>query len=146
MLSLLVYIFCFCSLFFITKQEYKIPCFMLVVVLSFQLILSYYVVTNKIQDILFYLVMLSFLDLIMVSCIIANNIIIKEYNILMSIVAMFAVFSTLLSVFNYYDFYYFQYSPMIIMEYLYFSIKQQQKYTPLYYTMSLLLVVPHLIT
>ena len=66
MVSFLIYLFCFLVLFFISKQEYKTLCFILVSLISVQIVLSYYANTERIHDILFYLVSLSFIDLVMV--------------------------------------------------------------------------------
>lgn len=111
-------------------------CFILVSLISVQLILSYYASTERVHDILFYLVSLSFIDLVMVICCIANSIRLKQQSLWISSVALVSVFSTLLCIFDYYNFYYFQYAPMIIMEYLYFSIKPQQKFNPISYTVN----------
>lgn len=146
MVSFLIYLFCFLVLFFISKQEYKTLCFILVSLISVQLILSYYASTERVHDILFYLVSLSFIDLVMVLCCIANSIKLKQYSLWISGVALVSVFSTLLCIFDYCNFYYFQYAPMIIMEYLYFSIKPQQKFSLVFYICSLLLIVPHIIS
>ena len=145
MLNLLVYLFCFVLLFFISKQQYRYICFVIINLLSSQLVLSYYANIGKIQDVLFYLVVLSFIDLLMISSVITNNILNKDYHIIMSIVALGAVFSTLLTIFDYYRFYYFQASYMVVMEYIYFTIKQQERFTILYYLVSLVLIIPHLI-
>lgn len=145
MASFLIYLFCFLVLFFISKQEYKTLCFILVSLISIQLILSYYANTERIHDILFYLVSLSFIDLVMVACCIANSIRLKQYSLLISGVALVSVFCTLLCIFDYYNFYYFQYAPLFIMEYLYFSIKPQQKFNYTFYICSLLLIIPHII-
>lgn len=144
MLSFLIYLFCFFILFFISKQEYKILCFILLSLVSVQIVLAYYVYIMTIYDILFYLVLLSFIDLIMVICCIANNIRMKQHILWTSCIALVAVFCTLLCIFDYYNFYYFQYAPMLIMEYLYFSIKPQQKFNLLFYGWSLSLVIPHI--
>lgn len=146
MVSFLIYLFCFLVLFFISKQEYKTLCFILVFLISVQVVLSYYASTERVHDILFYLVSLSFIDLVMVACCIANSIRLKQYSLLMSGVALVSVFCTLLCIFDYYNFYYFQYAPMFIMEYLYFSIKPQQKFNLIFYVYSLLLIVPHMIS
>ena len=146
MISFLIYLFCFLVLFFISKQEYKTLCFILVSLISVQLVLSYYANTERIHDILFYLVSLSFIDLVMVVCCIANSIRLKQYSLWISGVALVSVFCTLLCIFDYYNFYYFQYAPMFIMEYLYFSIKPPQKFNPIFYVCSLLLIVPHTIS
>lgn len=146
MASFLIYLFCFLVLFFISKQEYKTLCFILVSLISVQLVLSYYANTERIHDILFYLVSLSFIDLVMVICCIANSIKLKQYSLWISGVALVSVFCTLLCIFDYYNFYYFQYAPMFIMEYLYFSIKPQQKFNLVFYVCSLLLIVPHIIS
>lgn len=145
MVSFLIYLFCFLVLFFISKQEYKTLCFILVSLISVQLVLSYYANTERIHDILFYLVSLSFIDLVMVVCCIANSIRLKQYSLWVSI-ALVSVFGTLLCIFDYYNFYYFQYAPLFIMEYLYFSIKPQQKFNYAFYICSLLLIVPHIIS
>ncbi len=145
MASFLIYLFCFLVLFFISKQEYKTLCFILVSLISIQLILSYYANTERIHDILFYLVSLSFIDLVMVACCIANSIRLKQYSLWISGVALVSVFCTLLCIFDYYNFYYFQYAPLFIMEYLYFSIKPQQKFNYTFYICSLLLIIPHII-
>ena len=146
MVSFLIYLFCFLVLFSISKQEYKTLCFILVSLISVQLVLSYYASTERIHDILFYLVSLSFIDLVMVLCCIANLIKLKQYNLWISSVALVSVFGTLLCIFDYYNFYYFQYAPMFIMEYLYFSIKPQQKFNLVFYVCSLILIVPHIIS
>ena len=146
MASFLIYLFCFLVLFFISKQEYKTLCFILVSLISVQVVLSYYTNTERIHDVLFYLVSLSFIDLVMVVCCIANSIILKQHSLLISGVVLASVFCTLLCIFDYYNFYYFQYAPMFIMEYLYFSIKPQQKFSPISYICSLLLIVPHTIS
>lgn len=146
MASFLIYLFCFLVLFFISKQEYKILCFILVSLISVQVVLSYYANTERIHDILFYLVSLSFIDLVMVICCIANSIRLKQHNLLMSGGVLVSVFCTLLCIFDHYNFYYFQYAPMFIMEYLYFSIKPQQKFNPIFYICSLILIVPHIIS
>ena len=146
MVSFLIHIFCFLVLFFISKQEYKALCFILVSLISVQVILSYYASTERIHDILFYLVSLSFIDLVMVVCCISNSIKLKQYSLWISGVALVSVFCTLLCIFDYYNFYYFQYAPMFIMEYLYFSIKPQQKFNHIFYICSLLLIVPHMIS
>lgn len=145
MVSFLIYLFCFLVLFFISKQEYKTLCFILVSLISVQAVLSYYANTERIHDILFYLVSLSFIDLVMVLCCIANSIRLKQYSLWISGVALVSVFCTLLCIFDYYNFYYFQYAPLFIMEYLYFSIKPLQKCNPVFYSCSLLLIVPHMI-
>ena len=121
-------------------------CFILVSLISFQVILSYYANTERIHDVLFYLVSVSFIDLVMVVCCIANSIILKQHGLWVSSVALGSVFGTLLCIFDYYNFYYFQYAPMFIMEYLCFSIKPQQKFNPIFYICSLLLIVPHIIS
>ncbi|WBF79420.1 hypothetical protein BNCALIDO_00030 [Aeromonas phage vB_AdhM_TS9] len=144
MVSFLIYLFCFLVVFFISKQEYKTLCFILVSLISVQLVLSYYASTERIHDVLFYLVSLSFIDLVMVICCISNNIIMKQHSLWTSCIALVAVFCTLLCIFDYYNFYYFQYAPMLIMEYLYFSIKPQQKFNLLFYGWSLSLVIPHI--
>lgn len=146
MVSFLIYLFCFLVLFFISKQEYKTLCFILVSLISVQIVLSYYANTERIHDILFYLVSLSFIDLVMVVCCIDNSIRLKQHSLLMSGVALVSVFCTLLCIFDYYNFYYFQYAPMFIMEYLYFSIKPQQKFNLVFYVCSLLLIVQHMIS
>ena len=147
MVSFLIYLFCFLVLFFISKQEYKTLCFILVSLISVQLVLSYYANTGRIHDVLFYLVSLSFIDLVMVVCCIANSIRLKQYSLWISSgVALVSVFCTLLCIFDYYNFYYFQYAPLLIMEYLYFSIKPQQKFNLIFYVCSLLLIVPHIIS
>lgn len=146
MVSFLIYLFCFLVLFFISKQEYKTLCFILVSLISVQVVLSYYANTERIHDILFYLVSLSFIDLVMVLCCIANTIRLKQQSLWISSVALVSVFSTLLCIFDYYNFYYFQYAPMFIMEYLYFSIKPEQKFNHAFYICSLLLIVPHMIS
>lgn len=146
MVSFLIYLFCFLVLFFISKQEYKTLCFILVSLISIQLVLSYYASTERIHDILFYLVSLSFIDLVMVICCIANSIKLKQYSLWIAGVALVSVFCTLLCIFDYYKFYYFQYAPLFIMEYLYFSIKPQQKFNLVFYVCSLLLIVPHMIS
>ena len=146
MVSFLIYLFCFLVLFFISKQEYKTLCFILVSLISVQLVLSYYANTERIHDILFYLVSLSFIDLVMVVCCIANSVILKQPILWISCVSLASVFCTLLCIFDYYNFYYFQYAPMFIMEYLYFSIKPQQKFNLIFYVYSLMLIVPHMIS
>ena len=146
MVSFLIYLFCFLVLFFISKQEYKTLCFILVSLISVQVVLSYYANTERIHDILFYLVSLSFIDLVMVVCCIANSIKLKQYSLWISVVALVSVFCTLLCIFDYYNFYYFQYAPLLIMEYLYFSIKPLQKFNLVFYICSLLLIVPHIIS
>lgn len=146
MVSFLIYLSCFLVLFFISKQEYKTLCFILVSLISVQVVLSYYASTERVHDILFYLVSLSFIDLVMVICCIANSIRLKQQSLLISSVTLVSVFCTLLCIFDYYNFYYFQYAPMIIMEYLYFSIKPQQKFNLVFYVCSLLLIVPHIIS
>ena len=147
MASFLIYLFCFLVLFFISKQEYKTLCFILVSLISVQVVLSYYANTERIHDILFYLVSLSFIDLVMVLCCIANNSIrLKQHSLRISSVALVSVFCTLLCVFDYYNFYYFQYAPMFIMEYLYFSIKPEQKFNLVFYVCSLILIIPHMIS
>lgn len=146
MASFLIYLLCFLVLFFISKQEYKTLCFILVSLISVQLVLSYYTNTERVHDILFYLVSLSFIDLVTVLCCIANSLRLKQYNLWLSGIALASVFCTLLCVFDYYNFYYFQYAPMFIIEYLYFSIKPQQKFNPIFYICSLLLIVPHMIS
>ena len=146
MVSFLIYLFCFLVLFFISKQEYKTLCFILVSLISVQVVLSYYANTESIHDILFYLVSLSFIDLVMVVCCIANSIRLKQYSLWISGVVLASVFCTLLCIFDYYNFYYFQYVPLLIMEYLYFSIKPQQKFNLVFYVCSLLLIVPHIIS
>ena len=146
MVSFLIYLFCFLVLFFISKQEYKTLCFILVSLISVQLVLSYYASTERVHDILFYLVSLSFIDLVMVVCCIANSIRLKQYSLWISGVALASVFGTLLCIFDYYNSYYLQYAPMFIMEYLYLSIKPQQKFNPIFYICSLLLIVPHMIS
>lgn len=146
MVSFLIYLFCFLVLFFISKQEYKTLCFILVSLISVQVVLSYYANTEMVHDILFYLVSLSFIDLVMVVCCIANYIRLKQYSLWISGVALVSVFCTLLCIFDYYNFYYFQYAPLLIMEYLYFSIKPPQKFNPIFYVCSLLLIVPHTIS
>ena len=146
MASFLIYLSCFLVLFFISKQEYKTLCFILVSLISVQIVLSYYASTERIHDILFYLVSLFFIDSVMVLCCIANSIKLKQYSLWISGVALVSVFCTLLCIFDYYNFYYFQYVPMFIMEYLYFSIKTQQKFNLVFYVCSLLLIVPHIIS
>lgn len=146
MTSFLIYLFCFLVLFFISKQEYKTLCFILVSLISVQVVLSYYANTERIHDVLFYLVSLSFIDLVMVICCIANSIKLKQYNLWISGVVLVSVFCTLLCIFDYYNFYYFQYAPLLIMEYLYFSIKPQQKFNLVFYVCSLLLIAPHMIS
>lgn len=146
MVSFLIYLFCFLVLFFISKQEYKTLCFILVSLISVQIVLSYYANTERIHDILFYLVSLSFIDLVMVICCISNSIRLKQQSLWISSVALVSVFCTLLCIFDYYNFYYFQYAPMFIVEYLYFSIKPQQKFNLVFYVCSLLLIVPHVIS
>lgn len=146
MVSFLIYLFCFLVLFFISKQEYKALCFILVSLISVQLILSYYASTERVHDILFYLVSLSFIDLVMVVCCISTHMILKQHSLWVAGVALVSVFGTLLYIFDYYNFYYFQYAPMFIMEYLYFSIKPQQKFNLVFYVCSLLLIVPHIIS
>ena len=146
MASFLIYLFCFLVLFFISKQEYKTLCFILVSLISVQVVLSYYANVERIHDILFYLVSLSFIDLVMVVCCIANSIRLKQYSLWISGVVLASVFCTLLCIFDYYNFYYFQYAPMFIMEYLYFSIKPQQKFNLVFYVYSLLLIAPHIIS
>lgn len=146
MVSFLIYLSCFLVLFFISKQEYKTLCFILISLISVQVVLSYYANTERIHDILFYLVSLSFIDLAMVLCCITNLIKLKQYSLWISGVALVSVFCTLLCIFDYYNFYYFQYAPMIIMEYLYFSIKPQQKFNLVFYVCSLLLIIPHIIS
>ena len=146
MVSFLIYLFCFLVLFFISKQEYKTLCFILVSLMSVQIVLSYYANTERIHDILFYLVSLSFIDLVMVVCCISNSIKLKKYSLGISGIALVSVFCTLLCIFDYYKFYYFQYAPLFIMEYLYFSIKPQQKFTLVFYVCSLLLIIPHMIS
>ena len=146
MVSFLIYLFCFLVLFFISKQEYKTLCFILVSLISVQVVLSYYANTGRIHAVLFYLVSLSFIDLVLVICCVANSIRLKQYNLWISGVVLVSVFCTLLCIFDYYNFYYLQYAPMFIMEYLYFSIKPQQKFNPIFYICSLLLIVPHIIS
>ena len=146
MVSFLIYLFCFLVLFFISKQEYNILCFISVSLISVQVVLSYYANTERMHDILFYLVSLSFIDLVMVICCISNSIKLKQYSLLISGVALVSVFCTLLCIFDYYKFYYFQYAPLFIMEYLYFSIKPQQKFNSIFYICSLLLIIPHIIS
>ena len=146
MASFLIYLFCFLILFFISIQEYKTLCFILGSLISVQTVLSYYANTERIHDILFHLVSLSFVDLVMVVCCIANSIKLKQYNLWISSVALGSVFCTLLCIFEYYNFYYFQYAPLLIIEYLYFSIKPLQKFNPVFYVCSLLLIVPHTIS
>lgn len=146
MVSFLIYLFCFLVLFFISKQEYKTLCFILVSLISIQIVLSYYTNTERIHDILFYLVSLSFIDLVMVVCCISTHIILKQHSLWISSVALASVFCTLLCIFDYYNFYYFQYAPMFIMEYLYFSIKPQQKFNLVFYVCSLILIIPHMIS
>ena len=146
MVSFLIYLLCFLVLFFISKQEYKTLCFILVSLISIQVVLSYYANTERIHDILFYLVSLSFIDLVMVICCIANSIKLKQYSLWISGGVLVSVFCTLLCIFDYYNFYYFQYAPLFIMEYLYFSIKPLQKFNPVFYVCSLLLIVPHTIS
>lgn len=146
MASFLIYLFCFLVLFFISKQEYKTLCFILVSLISTQEVLSYYANTERIHDVLFYLVSLSFIDLVMVICCIANSIKLKQYSLWISGVALVSVFCTLLCIFDYYNFYYFQYAPLFIMEYLYFSMKPQQKFNNIFYICSLILIVPHMIS
>ena len=146
MLSLLIYLFCFIVLFVISIQEHKTICFVLLSLILLQLIFCYYVRIGKITDILFYLVTLSLLDLLMVFSVIINNFILKDYHITMSFVALLAVFCTLFSIFDFYKFYYFQSAPMVVMEYLYFSIKQQPKFNIIYYALSITLVIPHILT
>ena len=146
MVSFLIYLFCFLVLFFISKQEYKTLCFILVSLISVQVVLSYYANVERIHDILFYLVSLSFIDLVMVVCCTANSIILKQHSLLISGVVLASVFCTLLCIFDYYNFYYFQYAPPLIMEYLYFSIKPQQKFNLVFYVCSLILAVPHIIS
>lgn len=146
MASFLIYLFCFLVLFFISKQEYKTLCFILVSLISVQVVLSYYANTERIHDILFYLVSLSFIDLVMVVCCIANSIRLKQYGLWISGVVLVSVFCTLLCIFDYYNFYYFQYVPLFIVEYLYFSIKPLQKFNLVFYICSLLLIVPHIIS
>lgn len=146
MVSFLIYLFCFLVLFFISKQEYKTLCFILVSLISVQIVLSYYANTERIHDILFYLVSLSFIDLVMVICCISTHMILKQHSLWVAGIALASVFCTLLCIFDYYNFYYFQYAPMIIMEYLYFSIKPQQKFSLVFYICSLILIVPHMIS
>ena len=146
MVSFLIYLFCFLVLFFISKQEYKTLCFILVSLISVQVVLSYYANTERIHDILFYLVSLSFIDLVMVVCCTANSIRLKQHSLWISGVALVSVFCTLLCIFDYYNFYYFQYAPLLIMEYLYFSIKPLQKFNIVFYVCSLLLIIPHTIS
>lgn len=146
MVSFLIYLFCFLVLFFISKKEYKTLCFILVSLISVQVVLSYYASTERIHDVLFYLVSLSFIDLVMVLCCIVNSIRLKQYSLLMAGVVLVSIFCTLLCIFDYYSFYYFQYAPLFIMEYLYFSIKPQQKLNQIFYICSLLLIVPHIIS
>lgn len=146
MVSFLIYLFCFLVLFFISKQEYKTLCFILVSLISIQVVLSYYANTERIHDILFYLVSLSFIDLVMVLCCIANSIRLKQQSLWISSVALVSVFCTLLCIFDYYNFYYLQYIPMFIMEFLYFSIKPQQKFNLVFYVCSSILIVPHTIS
>ena len=146
MASFLIYLFCFLVLFFISKQEYKTLCFILVSLISVQVVLSYYANTERVHDILFYLVSLSFIDLVMVVCCISTHIILKQHSLWVAGIALVSVFGTLLCIFDYYNFYYFQYTPMFIMEYLYFSIKPQQKFNLVFYVCSLLLIAPHIIS
>ena len=146
MASFLIYLFCFLVLFFISIQEYKTLCFILVSLISIQVVLSYYANTERVHDILFYLVSLSFIDLVMVFCCIANSIRLKQYSLWISGVVLVSVFCTLLCIFDYYNFYYFQYVPMFIMEYLYFSIKPEQKFNLVFYVCSFILIVPHIIS
>ena len=146
MASFLIYLFCFLVLFFISKQEYGTLCFILVSLTSVQVVLSYYANTERIHDILFYLVSLSFIYLAMIVCCIANSIRLKQYSLWISGIALVSVFCTLLCIFDYYNFYYFQYAPLFIMEYLYFSIKPLQKFNPTFYICSLLLMFPHIIS
>ena len=146
MVSFLIYLFCFLVLFFISKQEYKTLCFILVSLTSVQVVLSYYANTERIHDILFYLVSLSFIDLVMVVCCIANSIRLKQHSLWISGVALVSVFCTLLCIFDYYNFYYFQYAHLLIIEYLYFYIKPQQKFNTIFYICSLILIVPHIIS
>ena len=146
MTSFLIYLLCFLVLFFISKQEYKTLCFILVSLISVQVVLSYYANTERIHDILFYLVSLSFIDLIMVVCCIANFIRLKQHSLCISGIVLVSVFCTLLCIFDYYNFYYFQYAPLFIMEYLYFSIKPLQKFNPIFYVCSLILIAPHTIS
>lgn len=146
MLSLFIYFFIFILLFCITEKQSKVVCFSIICLLSLQLIFSYYISIGNFDDILLYLVILSFIDLLMVFCVIINNFIIKDYQIIMSSVAILSIFATLFSIFDYYNYYYLQYAPMIVVEYLYFSIRNQLKFNVLYYATSILLVVPHIIT
>lgn len=146
MTSFLIYLFCFLVLFFISKQEHKTLCFILVSLISVQVVLSYYAATERIHDILFYLISLSFIDLVMVVCCIADSLRLKQYSLWISGVVLGSVFCTLLCIFDYYNFYYFQYAPLFIMEYLYFSIKPLQKFKPTFYICSLILIVPHILS
>lgn len=146
MASFLIYLLCFLVLFFISKQEYKTLCFILISLISVQVVLSYYANTERIHDILFYLVSLSFIDLVMVLCCISNSIRLKQHSLWISGIALASVFCTLLCIFDYYNFYYFQYAPLFIMEYLYFSTKPQQKFNLVFYICSLLLIIPHIIS
>lgn len=145
MLSFLTYLLCFSLLFVIVKQEYKIVNFILIIFISFQTILSYYMNTGKIQDILYYLTFLSIIDLFIVASVIINTIIIKDCNIFSSLFVLLTAIATFLCIFDYYTFYYFQYVPMFLMEYCYFTIKPKKEYTNIYYVLSLTLLVFHII-
>lgn len=146
MIDILIYLFLFTTLLFISDNDYKGICFIIITLLTVQSILAYYVSLSLIQDTLFYLVLCSFLDLIMIFCVIINNINNKKYHIGMSILALLAVFANILCVFNYYTFYYFQYSYLLIMEYVFFTIDYKDNFKYAYYIVSLFLILPHMIT
>lgn len=145
MLSFLTYLLCFSLLFTIVGQEYKVVNFILIIFISFQIILSYYMNTGKIQDVLYYLTFLSIIDLFIVFSVIINTLVIKDCNIFSSSFILLSAISTFLCIFDYYTFYYFQYTPMFLMEYCYFTVKPNREYTNIYYVLSLTLLVPHAI-
>lgn|SRR5574343_119474 len=146
MIDILIYLFLFTTLLFISTDNYKVICFTIISLLTIQLILAHYVSLGLIQDSLLYLVLCSFLDLILIFCVIVNNINNKKYYIGMSILALLAVFANVLCIFNYYTFYYFQYSYLIIMEYAFFTVEYKDNLKYCYYVTSLFLILPHILT
>lgn len=146
MTDILIYLFIFTALLLISENSYKIICFIIVSLLTVQLILTYYTLFGLIQDPLFYLVLCSFLDLILIFCVIVNNIHNRKYHICMSIIALVAVFVNILTIFDYCIFYYFQYSYLIIMEYVFFTINYKNNLKYVYYLTSLFLILPHILT
>lgn len=145
MISFIIYLLCFLLLFTIIKKEYKVVCFLSIIIISIQIVFSYYMNIGKIQDLLYYLIILFVLDLIVLCCIITNNILIKEYKIILSLLALFFIFSTILCIFDYSNFSYLQYSSLVIMECAYFNLKPEQNHSIAYYLISSLLIIPHML-